>query len=124
MINAERAAQDAVLEEMSKVLDDLKDVAETIGDVRTRCGCACSISLFCCSMLQTPRTAHSLTSCRALLFFFFPTAPQELTLQEKQIADLDKKTDKTQGKLDKVNDRAKHAVAKMNDKSTNCCMYL
>lgn len=39
MINAERAAQDAVLEEMSKVLDDLKDVAETIGDVR--CGRPC-----------------------------------------------------------------------------------
>lgn len=49
---------------------------------------------------------------------------QELTMQEKQISDLDKKTDKTQGKLDKVNERAKDAVAKMNDKSTNCCMYL
>jgi hypothetical protein len=52
------------------------------------------------------------------------TIGDELQAQEKAIADLERKTDKTQAKMDGVNSRASDAVKKMNDKSTNCCIYL
>lgn len=80
LIRREVEQQDAILEEMSKGLDELRDIAEKIQD--------------------------------------------ELQYQEKMLADLENKTDKTQAKMDAVNERSKEALAKLNDKSTNICIYL
>ena len=48
----------------------------------------------------------------------------ELQAQETMLADLERKTDKTQAKLDDVNEKSKEALAKLNDKSTNFCIYI
>ena len=80
LIRREVEQQDAILDEMSKGLDELRDIAEKIQD--------------------------------------------ELQYQEKMLADLENKTDKTQAKMDAVNERSKEALAKLNDKSSNICIYL
>jgi len=48
----------------------------------------------------------------------------ELQLQEKMLADLEDKTDKTQEKVDDVNERVKRALKTMNEKSSRICLYL
>jgi len=79
LIRRENIEQDAILDEMAKELDELKDIALRIQD--------------------------------------------ELQLQEKMIADLDKKTDQSQGFMDKVNARLDRAADTMNDRATNFCLY-
>jgi hypothetical protein len=113
-INAQTREQDSMLDEISKGLDELQNLAEKMSDVRVPAGATGSAvtRVAACarrpppvaSLLLTMLAASVLSRCCCVHCL---CGLQELQLQDKMLSDLESKTDKTQSKMDQTNDRMK-----------------
>lgn len=119
-ISGQTREQDSMLDEISKGLDELKDLAEKMSDVSGGGWGGGEGAVFRLCALWPPVPPRAL----ALSYRTSQPPPQELQLQDKMLNDLESKADKTQNKMDSTNDRMKDAMKKLNDKASNVCVYI